>query len=213
MSDRTILYFAPGACSRVALTALEQCGVDFEARPLVLASGQQRAPDYLALNPKGKVPLLVTPEGRLSENVAICSWLDSQHPDAGLLPPPVHAWRRAQALGWLAWSVSTLHPMIYRMRMTPRIHPDAGTHAAIKAAALGELAQQLQVAEDALADGRHWLMGDAWCLADTHLCWVYGRATEGGLEVAKFPHLAALAARNAQRPAFKRALEREAAAA
>jgi glutathione S-transferase len=204
-----ILYVAPGACSRVALVALEHSGLAYEARPVALMSGQQRQPEFLALNPKGKVPLLLTPDGPLSENVAIASWLDAQAPHAGLLPPPGAVWARAQALSWLAWSASTLHPMIYRMRMTARIHPDAATHPTIKAAALAELAQQLAVAEEALADGRPWLTGADWCIADTHVCWVYGRGLDGGLDAAAFPQLAALAARHAQRPAFQRALARE----
>lgn len=211
MSPSLILFFAPGACSRVALTGLEASGLSYEARPVALMAGEQRQPGYLALNPKGKVPLLITPDGPLSENVAIASWIDAQAPDAGLLPSVGQVWERAQALSWLAWSVSTLHPLIYRMRMTPRIHPEASTHAAIKAAGLAELTQQLAVAEQALADGRPWLTGEAWRIGDSHVCWVFGRGLEGGLDTAAFPRLADLAARHAQRPAFQRALAREAA--
>lgn len=208
-----VLYFAPGACSRVALTGLEESGLPYEARSVALMTGEQRQPGYLALNPKGKVPLLVTPDGPLSENMAIAHWIDSQAPGAGLLPPAEQVWARTQALSWLAWSVSTLHPMIYRIRMTQRIHPDVSTHAAIKAAGLAELAQQLSAAEDALADGRPWITGEAWRIADTHLCWVLGRCLDGGLDPGSFPRLANLAARHAQRPAFQRALAQEAAGA
>ena len=213
ISPPLILYVSPGACSRVALTGLEESGLPYEARAVALMTGQQRQPEYLALNPKGKVPLLVTPDGPLSENVAIASWLDAQAPQAGLLPPAGAVWARTQALSWLVWSVSTLHPMIYRMRMTPRIHPDASTHAAIKAAALAELTQQLAVAEDALADGRPWLTGEAGRIGDAHVCWVFGRGIDGGLDATAFPRLAGLAACHAERPAFQRALAQEAASA
>lgn len=77
-----VLYFAPGACSRVALTGLEESGLPYEARSVALMTGEQRQPGYLALNPKGKVPLLVTPDGPLSENMAIAHWIDSQAPGA-----------------------------------------------------------------------------------------------------------------------------------
>ena len=177
-----VLYFAPGACSRVALVALEETGVAYEAKPVALTAGQQRQPEYLTLNPKGKVPLLVTPEGRLSENVAIVAWLDALHPQAGLLPPASEPWARAQAISWLSWSASALHPMVYRMRMTPRIHPDAATHPVIKTTALAEAAQQLAVAEEALADGRAWLGGAQWRMADTHVCWAFGRSVDSGLD-------------------------------
>lgn len=208
-STAPILYIAPGSSSRVALVALEATQIPFEVRPVSLVSGAQRQPEFLALNPKGKVPLLVTDQGLLSENIAIIGWADALHPQAGLLPPPAEAWARAQAMAWLSWSASTLHPMIYRMRMTPRIHADTATHPAIKAAALAELALQLRVAEEALADGRPWLCGAHWCMADTYLCWAYGRGVDGGLDVAAFPHLAALAGRHAALPALVRALARE----
>jgi glutathione S-transferase len=207
-----ILFFAPGACSRVALVGLEESGLPYVARPVALMAGQQRQPGYLALNPKGKVPLLVTTDGPLSENVAIVGWIDGQAPQAGLLPPASAPWERAQALSWLAWSVSSLHPLIYRVRMTQRIHPDGSTHAAIKAAGLAELTQQLAVAEEALVDDRPWLTGQAWHIGDTHVCWAYGRGLESGLDPAGFPRLTQMAARHAERPAFQRALSQEAAA-
>ena len=203
------LYHSPGACSRVSLVALETCGLDYEAHAVALQAGQQKQPAYLALNPKGKVPLLATPEGTLSENVAILGWLDARHPQAGLLPDAAQPWARAQAMSWLAWSASTLHPLVYRARMMPRIHPDAATHAGIRDAALAEMAAQFTVAEQALADGRPWLMGEAWCIADTHVCWALGRGLMAGLDGTAFPRLAALAERQAGQPAFQRALQRE----
>ena len=93
--------------------------------------------------------------------------------------------------------------------MMPRIHPDAATHAGIRDAALGEMAAQLSVAEQALADGRPWLLGEAWCIADTHVCWALGRGLMAGLDGTAFARLAALAARQAEQPAFQRALQRE----
>lgn len=217
MMERTLtdtsmaLYFAPGACSRVVLVALEEAGARYKARPLSLADGQQRSADYLALNPKGKVPLLATAGGVLSESLAILAWLDACFVQAGLLPPASDAWGRAQAMSWLAWSVGTLHPLVYRARMPARIHPDAATHAALRGTALAEMAQQLPVAEEVLADGRSWLMGEAWCVADTHLCWAFGRGVDSGLDATQFPHLAALVERHSRRPAFQRALARETA--
>jgi glutathione S-transferase len=204
-----ILYIAPGSSSRVALVALEAAQISFEARLVSLMTGAQRQPDFLALNPKGKVPLLVTAQGRLSENIAIIIWADAQFPQAGLLPPVADTWARVQAMAWLSWSASTVHPMIYRLRMTPRIHADAATHPGIRSAALEELALQLAVAEDALADGRAWLGGERWCMADTYLCWAFGRGVDCGLQAQDFPRLSALAERHAQLPAFQRAVARE----
>ena len=205
------LFFSPGACSRVALEALETTGAPYAARPVALSTGAQRQSDYLALNPKGKVPLLLTPEGPLSEIVAIVSWLDMHHPDAALLPPPSNAWARAQALSWLSWSVSTLHGLVFRLRMASRIHPAPEVQSRIQTVAMTEMAEQLAVAENALADGRPWLGGADWSMADSHVCWAVGRAIESGWDSSAVPHLSGLISRQRARPSFQRALARETA--
>jgi glutathione S-transferase len=203
------LCFSPGACSRVALEALEETGVSYTARSIALSAGEQRQAHYRALNPKGKVPLLLTDEGALSEIVAIVSWLDIHHPQAALLPAAEHAWLRAQALSWLAWSVSTLHGLVFRLRMASRIHPDPLVQSRIQNVAMSELAEQVAVAENALADGRPWLGGAQWSMADSHVCWALGRAMDSGWDAASVPHLTGLLTRHRARPAFQRALARE----
>jgi len=203
------LYFSAGACSRVALEALEETGATYTARPIALSAGEHRQADFRSLNPKGKVPVLLTDEGALSEIIAIVSWLDMRHPHAALLPAPEHAWMRAQALSWLAWSVSTLHGLVFRLRMASRIHPDPQVQSRIQTVAMSELAEQLAVAENTLSDGRAWLCGSPWSIADSHVCWALGRAVDSGWDSASVPHLTALLARQAARPAFQRALARE----
>lgn len=66
-----VLYAAPGACARVPMIALEEARQDFEVRVVRFMAGEHRSPEYLALNAKGKVPLLLVDGGPLSENVAI----------------------------------------------------------------------------------------------------------------------------------------------
>jgi glutathione S-transferase len=209
MATPLTLYFTPASSARVSLILLEEAGLPFETRKIDLMAGQQKSPEFLAVNPKGKVPALVTPDGVLTENVAIAMWLDSVAPQASLLPAVDQAWARAQAMSWLVWAASTVHPFIYRLRMTARIHPDAATHDAIKAAAMGELQQQMQVAEDALADGRLWIAGPAFSAADVYVGWAFGRGGVCGLDMDAYPRMKALFERLIQRPAVKRALARE----
>jgi glutathione S-transferase len=209
MATPLTLYFTPASSARVSLILLEEAGLPFETRKIDLMAGQQKSPEFLAVNPKGKVPALVTPDGVLTENVAIAMWLDSVAPQASLLPAVDQAWARAQAMSWLVWAASTVHPFIYRLRMTARIHPDAATHDAIKAAAMGELQQQIQVAEDALADGRLWIAGPAFSAADVYVGWAFGRGGVCGLDMDAYPRMKALFERLIQRPAVKRALARE----
>lgn len=208
MAPSYVVYFGPGACSRVTLSALEHAGLAYEARPVQLAQGEQHQAAFLALNPKGKVPLLITTEGSLTETVAIALFLHQRHPHAALLTSE-GIFAEAVAQSWLAWCATTLHPLIYRLRMTGRIHPDVQTHAVLRATALQELDTYLLLVERHLADGRHWLCGSAWCLADSYLLWVLQRAAQSGYPLAADTALAAWALRCSEFPAWTRAVERE----
>lgn len=107
-----VLYFAPGACSFVPHVGLElvkaATGEDFEPRLVKLHKGEQKAPEYLAINPNGQVPVLLVDGKPLVQIVAICDFLDRRYPQAGLLP--ADPWARAQALSQLAWMNNTAHP-------------------------------------------------------------------------------------------------------
>src|SRR5436189_3210537 len=111
------LYFAPGACSFVPHVALEAIqaatGESFEPKMVKLHKGEQKTPEYLAINPNGQVPVLVADGRPLSQIVAIVDFLDRNFPAAGLLPSS--AWARAQALSQLAWMNNTVHPTFTRV--------------------------------------------------------------------------------------------------
>ena len=80
------LYYAPNACSRGPHIALEEAGAVFEAVRVDVRGGEQRSPAYLALNPKGRVPTLVTDKGVLTECTAILAWIAQTWPQAKLAP-------------------------------------------------------------------------------------------------------------------------------
>src|SRR6202035_5968950 len=103
------LYFAPGSSSFAVHIALHEIGVPFEARPMSFRTNDMRSPDYLALNPEGKVPTLLIDGRPLTEVAAILYYLAKRFPDAELLPrDDVEA--DAQALSWMSFAASTLHP-------------------------------------------------------------------------------------------------------
>ena len=91
------LHYGPGACSFVPQAGLEvvmaAIGQDFAAHAVKLHKGEQRTPEYLALNPNGQVPTLVVDGRPLTQIVAICDWIDRRFPQAGLLP--TETWARA----------------------------------------------------------------------------------------------------------------------
>ncbi|MDH2386639.1 glutathione S-transferase N-terminal domain-containing protein [Bradyrhizobium sp. CER78] len=110
------LYFAPGASSMAVHIALHEIGIGFEARPMSFKRNDMQAPDYLAINPEGKVPTLVIDGRPLTEVAAILFYLARRFPEAKLLPrDDLEA--EAQALSWMSFIASTLHPARARARL------------------------------------------------------------------------------------------------
>jgi glutathione S-transferase len=128
------LYFAPGACSFVPHVALEAVkaatGQAFEPKLVKLHKGEQKTPEYLALNPNGQVPVLVVDGKPLTQIVAICDFLDRSFPKAGLLP--TEPWARSQALSQLAWMNNTVHPTFTRVFRTPEFAESEAAQADVK---------------------------------------------------------------------------------
>src|SRR5437868_3003051 len=102
------LYFAPGSSSMAAHIALHEVGADFESRPMSFAERDTHSASYLALNPEGKVPTLVIDGRPLTEVAAILFYLARAYPDAKLLPDDAES--QAQAISWMSFIASTLHP-------------------------------------------------------------------------------------------------------
>jgi glutathione S-transferase len=102
-------YFAPGSSSMAPHIALHEIGAPFESRPISFAKQENRTPSYLALNPEGKVPTLVIDGTPLSEVAAILFYLARRFPEAELLPEgdPL---LEAQAISWMSFLASTVHP-------------------------------------------------------------------------------------------------------
>lgn len=204
-----ILFFAPGSCSRVPLIALEEIGLPFDARLVAFMKGEHKTPDYLALNPSGKVPTLVADGQPLAQNLAIQTYLARRFPEAGLLPFTGDPLVDARILARIAWFSADLHPLVTRIRL-PQFASDAAPER-VKEIACAAMAGQLTQAEQCLA-GRPWLLGDTWSTLDAYLYWVWFRITGAGFDAAPFPGIASHAARMEERPAVRRALAREAAA-
>lgn len=205
------LYFAPGACSRVPLIVLEEIGCPFEAELVAFMRGDHRKAAYVALNPAGKVPTLVVDGVPIGQNSAILTCLSSLFPDVGLLPrhhEPVFA---AQALAQLVWFSADLHPLVTRIRMPQFFCDSPGAPERVRALGAEIMAFQLS-AVNARLNGQPWFLGDHWSALDAYLYWVWFRITGAGFDDMNFAALASHAERMEQRPAVKRALQREAEA-
>ncbi|MEZ5742834.1 MAG: glutathione S-transferase family protein [Sphingomonadaceae bacterium] len=207
MAEMTLFLF-PGACSRVALTALEHVGADYDAVMIDLFKGEHMAPAYRAVNPRGKVPALLVDGELLSENGAIQLWLHETYPQAGLLPAAANAWERAQQHSDLFWLSSVWHPYVRANKMPMRW--TTGDIAPVRERGKELLAPCVEQLEERLAD-RDWWYGD-WSILDVYFYWAYTTAEEGEFDLAPFPRIARHRSAIEALPAFRRALEREAQA-
>jgi len=119
----TKLYYAPGACSLASHIALEESGLAYETERLILANGDQRKPEYLKLNPRGRVPTLVVDDNILTENVGILTYLGGGHPKAGLWPKKT--WDQAKLVSSMAWLSNTVHTTFGHLFRAGRYADDA----------------------------------------------------------------------------------------
>jgi glutathione S-transferase len=182
------LYFAPGASSMAGHIALHEIGTAFEGKPMSFRQKDMRAPEYLALNPEGKVPALLVDGRPLTEVAAILFYLARRFPDADLLPrDDIEA--EAQAISWMSFIASTLHPARQR--------------------GLDYAKQVYGIADRRLGSG--WALG-RYSIADIHLFRLYWRLANS-LKPAPgtFPNLTTHYERMMARPAVQKTIEVESA--
>jgi glutathione S-transferase len=200
------LFYGPNACSLASHIALTEAGAEFEAVRLDLKMGEQRKPEYLAVNPKGRVPALVTPRGILTENVVILGWVAQSYPQAHLKPEgDFFAFSEMQSFN--LYLASTIHVTFAHLFRTQRYADSESAIAEIKAKVPSSLAEQWRLIEDRLADGRPWVCGQQYTVADPYL-YVFARWLErdGAGGTAAMPLTRAHRARIQERAAVKKAL-------
>lgn len=152
------LYFAPGACSFVPHVALEAAKAEFEPKLVRLHKGEQKTPEYLAMNPDGQVPVLAVDGQPLTQIMAICEYLDRSFPDAGLLPKD--SWARGQALSQLAWMNNTVHPTFTRFFRPEKFAATDAGRADIKEQAVAEFRRCLERIQQWVAGAKpYWHSG------------------------------------------------------
>ena len=180
-------YFSPGSSSMATHIALNETGASFEARPLTLQKGT-RAPDFLKINPNGKVPTLVVDGTILTEVAGTLFYLARAFPQAGLMP--AGALGEAEAVSWMSFDASTLHTAVAQ-------GPE-------------RVAEVWRIAEQKLS-GKQWCVGGKYSIADIHLFRLYWRFKDRfGLKPDQHPSVQALHDRMLQRPAVKKTIEDEA---
>ncbi len=201
------LYYCPYACSMAAHVALEEAGATFETVKINIFTGEQFKPGFIEINPRARVPALRFDDGRvLLESTAILGWVGHAYPAAGLLGPDLL--EQARTIATCAWLSGTVHPTFKQFIHPEQVVADEALHAAVKTKAKEVYWTQLQEIDALLAD-RPWIMGDLFTVADAYalVFWPWGR--ELGLPIHELTNIAAMKNRLIERPAARRALERE----
>ncbi|WP_158292478.1 glutathione S-transferase family protein [Paracraurococcus ruber] len=184
------LYLSPGSSAMAPHIALHEIGQPFETRVLSFARRDHRDPAFLAINPDGKVPVLLVDGRPLTEVAGIFFYLARRFPAAGLLPEG-GAEAEARVVSWMSFLAATVHP-------ARRQGPDAARAA-------------YALAEQRLG-GADWAVGGRLSIADIHLFRLFWRFRNASPpDGALFPGLQAHHDRMMQRPAVQRTCAAEAA--
>ena len=199
------LYYSPGACSLATHTVLEEAGAPYQAIKVNLREGEQRRPEYLKINWKGKVPALELDSGEvLTENPVLMSWIADQHAPGRLLAA-VGDVRRARAQEWLAWCASFVQPAFGPLFGPQRFHDDAAVQAVIKQKATANIGSILQTFGERLKGP--YVLGSDFTIADAYTIVFYRWAQ--GFQVAIPEAMRAAVKTLLTRPAVLRTLDQE----
>lgn len=181
------LYYAKGTIAVASLIALEEAGADYEPVRLDFSATQQRSPEYARVNPKGRVPALVTDRGILTETPAILAYVAALYPQAGLAPRD-DPFAFAQMQSFNAYLGSTVHVAhAHRLRGRRWVDDEAAVEA-MQRKVPQTMAECFSLIEAEYLQGP-WVMGADFTVADAYLyaisCWLEA----DGVDPARFPRV------------------------
>ena len=193
------LYFAPNTISAASLIVLEEVGANYEPVRLDFASSEQRGDAYLSVNPKGRVPALVTDEGILTETSAILGFLADQH---GLTPSD--PWLAAKVEEWNAYLCSTVHVSHAHMRRGYRWADDPDVIKALTLKVPQNMHDHFAYLEERFVGP--FVFGDRFTTSDAYMFTIARWLKSDGVEIAEFPKIAAHFAMMEARPSVVKVL-------
>ncbi len=199
------LYYSPMTCATVPYITLTEAGANFDVQNVNSRAGQLMTPEFLSLNPKHKVPVLIIDGEPLTENVAIQIWIARQFPAARLLPVAPRA--EIKAISLMAWCASGIHP-----HLTPNARPEKycdlpDSEDSVKRIANTMLFEDFAIADKLLA-GRDFFF-DHFTAPDAYFFWCFRRAMSFKLDVSAFGHCVAHFERMLLRPSVQKVVAHE----
>lgn len=197
------LYYSPAACSLAPHIALIETGAKFTTEKVdVRAKKTETGADFWAINPKGYVPTIVLDDGEvLTEGVVMQQYIADLKPEAKLAPPRGTKERRKleELMVYLSTEV--------HKGFSPLFNP--ATPDEYKTIAKEAIGKRLDLLETQLSDGRPFLTGDQFTIADAYLFTLSNWTKFTGIDLARWPNISAFAGRVAARPSVQQALKAE----
>ena len=201
------LYFAPGTCALATHIALAEAGADYTAERIDFKTNQQQSPEYLAINPKGRVPALVTDRGVLTENPAMLAYIAQTFPKAKLAPlDDPYAFAEVQSIN--SYLSSTVHVAHSHKGRGYRWATEESSFADMKKTLPKSMAAVFALLEQNMLKGP-WMMGESYTICDPYLFTLTGWLEGDGVDIATLPKVADHFKRMKDRPAVQKALAEE----
>jgi glutathione S-transferase len=201
------LYYAPGTCALASHITLQEAGADYTTERLNFKANQQNSPEYLAINPKGRVPALVTDRGVLTETPALLVYIAQTFPAAKLAPLD-DPFALAQVQSFNSYLCSTVH--------VAHAHKLRGTRWATEESSFADMKRMIpktvgacfELIEKQMLRGP-WVMGETFTICDPYLFTVAQWLEGDGVDIKSTPKVADHFKRMADRPAVRKVLEAE----
>ena len=201
------LYYSPGSCALASHIALEEAGATYETTRLDFGKDEQRKPEYLKVNPKGRVPVLATDKGIITETPAILAYIAQSFPAAKLAPvSDPFAFARVQA--FTSYLCSTVHVAHAHNRRGYRWADEPAALEAMKKKVPQSVGAAYALIEDGMLAGP-WVMGETYTICDPYLFTVSQWLAGDGVDLSTLPRIMDHNKRVAERPAVKRAIAQE----
>ncbi len=199
------LYYAPGACSMAVHVALNECNATFDLKRLDMMAGDSRKPEFLKINPRGQVPVLIEGDHVIREGAAILIHVLEKYKSPLL---PTSGMERTEALEWLMFGNSTLHPAYARCFFLNRNAQDEKAKDQLLTTAVEMINKLWAEVEERLAK-RSYLCGEQITIADILLAVIanWGKNISKPIHIG--PHTRRMIERVIERPAYQKAMKTE----
>ncbi|HET7490827.1 MAG TPA: glutathione S-transferase family protein [Bradyrhizobium sp.] len=201
------LYYEKGTCALASHIALEEAGAEYSTVRVNFAANEQRSPEYLAVNPKGRVPSLVTDRGILTETPAMLAFIAQSFPKACLAPLD-DPFRFAEIQAFNSYLCSTVHVAHAHRSRGTRWADDPSAIEAMKRKVPDSMGACFDLIENKMFGGP-WVMGESYTICDPYLFTIAGWLETDGVDPARFPKVKAHSDRMSERPAVRKVVAEE----